>query len=56
MPQTQYLKRLRSGVYVVRMHVPRQLQQALGKREVHVSTRCRDLPLAKVVASSLIAD
>ena len=56
MPQIQYLKRLRSGVYVVRMYVPRQLQQVLGKKEVHVSTRCRDLPLAKVVASSLIAD
>lgn len=56
MPQKQYLKRLRSGVYVVRMYVPRQLQQVLGKKEVHVSTRCRDLPLAKVVASSLIAD
>lgn len=56
MAQTQYLKRLPSGVYVVRMYVPRQLQPVLGKKELHASTRCRDLPLAKVVASSLVAD
>lgn len=52
MAQTQYLKRLPSGVYVVRMYVPRQLQPVLGKKELHASTRCRGLPLAKVVASS----
>lgn len=56
MAQTQYLKRLPSGVYVVRMYVPRQLQPVLGKKELHASTRCRDLPIAKVVASGLVAD
>lgn len=56
MPGFAHLKRRPSGVYVVRFVVPLWLRHAVGQRELHRSTGCRDLALAKVVAAELVAD
>lgn len=48
------LYRRDSGIYWVRLYVPRHLQVAAGKREVHRSTGCRDQRLAKIVAAELV--
>jgi len=56
MPKMPYLKRRESGVYVVRLVVPGWLRGAAGQREVHRSTGCRDLPLARIVASEITAE
>lgn len=51
-----HLYRRSSGVYVVRLFVPERLWPAVGKREVHRSTGCRDLGLAKIVAAELVCE
>ena len=47
------LYRRAGGTYVVRLRVPARFQAAIGKAEVHRTTGCRDLHLAKIVASEL---
>lgn len=49
-----YLYRRGSGIYAVRIFVPRCLWSSLGKRELHVSTRSRDQAVAKVVGLSIV--
>jgi integrase len=49
------LYRRASGVYFVRLCVPGRLKVAVGKGELHRSTGCRDLRLAKIVAAELVA-
>ena len=48
-----HLYRRASGIYAVRIFVPRRLWPSVGKREVHVSTRTRDQGVAKVVGLSI---
>lgn len=55
MSRTLHLKRRPSGVYVVRLVVPASLRAAVGQTEVHRSTGCRDLALAKIVAAEMAA-
>lgn len=55
MSGSSYLYRRPSGVYFVRLCVPSRLKQAVGKGELHRSTGCRDLRLAKIVAAELVA-
>jgi hypothetical protein len=49
------LVRRPSGVYVARLAVPLRLRGTVAKRELIASTGCRDLPLAKIVASEILA-
>lgn len=49
------LYRRDSGVYYIRLCVPSRLKVAVGKGELHRSTGCRDLRLAKIVAAELVA-
>ena len=51
----QYLYRRSSGIYFVRLCVPARLKKAVGKGEIHRSTGCRDLRLAKIVAAEVAA-
>ncbi|NNU43590.1 site-specific integrase [Ramlibacter montanisoli] len=51
----QYLYRRASGTYFVRLCVPARLKHAVGKGEIHRSTGCRDLRLAKIVAAEIAA-
>lgn len=51
-----YLYRRDSGIYFVRLYVPRRLQRVVGKGESHRSTGCRDSKLAKIVAAELAAE
>ena len=51
-----YLYRGDSGIYFVRLYVPRRLQRVVGKGESHRSTGCRDSKLAKIVAAELAAE
>lgn len=55
MTSSSNLYRRASGVYVVRLVVPEQLRAAVGKREIHVSTGSRDLPVAKTVGAGVLA-
>lgn len=55
-PGSQYLYRRDSGIYFIRLCVPRRLQSAVGKGEIHRSTGCRDLQLAKIVAAELAVE
>jgi integrase len=48
-----YLYRRPSGIYFVRLCVPARLKHAVGKGEIHRSTGCRDLRLAKIVAAEI---
>lgn len=50
-----YLYRRAGGIYFVRLCVPARLKRVVGKGEVHRSTGCRDLRLAKIVAAELVA-
>ncbi|HDR8964371.1 TPA: site-specific integrase [Burkholderia vietnamiensis] len=50
MAQTSCLYRRPSGIYVVRLVVPKRLRAAVGKNEIHASTRLRDWEAAKLVA------
>lgn len=54
-PAAQYLYRRPSGVYFVRLCVPDRFGTAVGKREIHRTTGCRDYRLAKIVAAELAA-
>lgn len=56
MSRNFHLKRRPSGIYVVRLVVPERLRIAVGQAEVHRSTGCRDLALAKVVAAEVAAN
>lgn len=49
----QCLYRRPSGVYVVRLCVPRPVQRAVGRRELHLSTGCANPALAKAHAGEL---
>lgn len=51
----QYLYRRASGIYFVRLCIPARLKHAVGKGEIHRSTGCRDLRLAKIVAAEIAA-
>lgn len=48
-------RRTPSGVYVVRLYVPAWLQFAIGRKEVHRSTGCRDRRQAKVLAAEIVS-
>lgn len=49
------LYRRPSGVYAVRLVVPRRHREAIGRTELHFSTKTTDAALAKAVASGLLA-
>ena len=51
----QNLLRRPSGIYVVRLTVPERLRALVGKRELVATTGSRDLQLAKIVASTMLA-
>ncbi|WP_353848813.1 DUF6538 domain-containing protein [Burkholderia sp.] len=53
MAQTSCLHRRPSGIYVVRLVVPKRLRSAVGKNEIHASTRLRDWETAKLVAHQI---
>ncbi|WP_157648066.1 DUF6538 domain-containing protein [Burkholderia ubonensis] len=53
MAQTSCLYRRPSGIYVVRLVVPKRLRAAVGKNEIHASTRLRDWEAAKLVAHQI---
>ncbi|KVC92729.1 integrase [Burkholderia ubonensis] len=55
MAQTSCLYRRPSGIYVVRLVVPQRLRAAVGKNEIHASTRLRDWEAAKLVAHRIQA-
>jgi integrase len=50
-----HLQRRSSGVYFVRLVVPPWLRGVAGRAEVHRSTGCRDLELAKIVAGEIVS-
>lgn len=50
MSRSGYLYRRSSGVYVVRICVPKRLQAVIGRGEIHVSTGVRDPATAKIAA------
>lgn len=52
---SSYLYRRAGGIYFVRLCVPARLKRVVGKGEIHRSTGCRDLRLAKIVAAELVA-
>lgn len=43
-----------SGIYVVRLAVPKRLRGALGRTEIHVSTELRELPAARIAALRIL--
>lgn len=49
------VRRRVSGIYSVRLYVPRRLQEAVGKLEIVRSTGTRDFRLAKIAAAELTA-
>ena len=51
-----YLYRRDSGIYYVRLYVPKRLQRVAGRGEIHRSTECRDSKLAKILAAELAAE
>lgn len=50
-----FLYRRASGIYFVRLCVPTRLKAAVGKGELHRSTGCREVRLAKIVAAEIVA-
>lgn len=48
------LYRRPSGIYVVRLFVPKHLKLQLSRSEIHVSTGCRDLKTAKLLAFDVL--
>lgn len=56
MAKTPLLNRRPSGIYHVRLSVPKSLRHAIGQSEIHRSTGCRELHLAKIVAGQLLND
>ncbi|MGS0757799.1 DUF6538 domain-containing protein, partial [Roseateles sp. GG27B] len=56
MKRTSNLKRRKhSTISSVRLYVPAWLQKAVGKKEVHRSTGCRDPRKAKIVIAEMVA-
>lgn len=55
MARSGYLYRRSSGVYVVRICVPKRLQVVIGRGEIHVSTGIRDPATAKIAAFRLLS-
>lgn len=51
-----YLYRRTSGIYVVRICVPKRLKNVLGRGEIHVSTNLKSLSLAKLAAFRLLLE
>jgi hypothetical protein len=45
----------RGSTWYARLAIPRGLRARIGKTEFIASTRCRELGLAKIVASALLA-
>ena len=56
MAGSMYLYRRDSGIYFVRLYVPKRLQRVVGRGEIHRSTECRDSKLAKILAAELAAE
>ena len=54
MGAANYLYRRPSGIYVVRICIPRKLHCKIGRKEVHISTGVRDMALAHVTALSIL--
>ena len=50
MSRNDYLYRRSSGIYVVRICVPKRLQAFIGRREIHISTGVRDPAKAKIAS------
>ncbi|MEB0065015.1 hypothetical protein QN400_23685, partial [Pseudomonas sp. RTC3] len=55
MSQLSYLYRRPGGIYAVRICVPVRFQLRLGKREIHVSTKVREVAVAKGTAYPIIS-
>lgn len=55
MARSGYLYRRSSGIYVVRICVPKRLQAVVGRGEIHVSTGVRDPATAKAAAFRLLS-
>ncbi|WP_443690480.1 tyrosine-type recombinase/integrase [Pseudomonas sp.] len=55
MSQLSYLYRRPGGIYAVRICVPVRFQLRLGKREIHVSTKVREVALAKGTAYPIVS-
>lgn len=55
MARSGYLYRRSSGIYVVRICVPKRLQPVIGRGEIHVSTGVRDPATAKAAAFRLLS-
>lgn len=55
MARSGYLYRRSSGIYVVRICVPKRLQAVIGRGEIHVSTGVRDPATAKGAAFRLLS-
>lgn len=51
-----YLYRRTSGIYVVRICVPKRLKHVLGRGEIHVSTNLKSLSLARLAAFRLLLE
>lgn len=56
MPRNQYLYRRISGIYAVRICVPKRLQAYMGRKEIHISTGIRDAAAAKISALRLLLE
>lgn len=55
MARKGYLYRRSSGIYVVRICIPKRLQSFFGRGEIHVSTGLRDATSAKATASRMLS-
>ena len=55
MARMGYLYRRSSGIYVVRICIPKRLQSVVGRGEIHVSTGFRDATSAKATASRMLS-
>jgi integrase len=55
MARSGYLYRRSSGIYVVRVCVPKRLQGMVGRTELHVSTGVRDPATAKATAFQVLS-
>ncbi len=54
MASSSYLYRRPSGIYVVRLFVPKRLKLQFSRSEIHVSTGSRDLKTAKLLAFDVL--
>lgn len=55
MARSGYLYRRSSGIYVVRVCVPKRLQGVVGRAELHISTGVRDPATAKATAFRVLS-